>query len=110
MKRTSRPKVIKTTQKFIKALLRFTSFLFLVLFMQDREGVGDQLGREDREADRISQAVKTHMKESSGLKKGNKNAALILMLLCDLRNTSSLLEGELGTCEGRKYPNRALII
>lgn len=40
--------------------------------MQNRERVGDQLGKEERDADRISQAVKTHMNESSGLKKKEK--------------------------------------
>lgn len=62
--------------------------------MQNSKRVGDQLGREEGEADRISQAVKTHMNESLAFKKKKRkeNALLIWMLLCDLSHTSSLLE------------------
>lgn len=62
-------------------------------------------------ADGISPAVKTHRNESSGLKKKKeRNVVPILMLLCDLGNKSSLLEGELDMCEVAYIKKRALII
>lgn len=64
----------KTTQKFIKALPQFTSFLFsfFFLFVRNMEGVGDQLGEEERAWLDPSEAVKTHMNEFEKIEKKPK--------------------------------------
>lgn len=77
--------------------------------MQNRKRVGDQLGREEREADRISQAVKTHMNESSGLfkKKKRKCSFHFDAAVWFKSHKLSVIEGELVTCDGRKYPKKS---
>lgn len=95
----------KTTQKFIKALPQFRSslFSFFFLFVRNMEGVGDQLGEEERAWLDPSEAVKTHMNEFSGLKK-NKTKRMLSHEVAQVPP----LEGQLLTCEGPKYHKKEI--